>query len=390
MGYFIDVAPLSINKYGEELCGDQIEILDTKNGKIMVLSDGLGSGVKANILATLTSKIAVTMLKEEATLEDTLETILATLPICSVRKLSYSTFTILQISEKGEVSIVEFDNPSFFLFKGGEINLPTKKKREIHGKVLYESKFNMVPGDYLTIISDGIVHAGVGRLLNLGWQWENISEYIKSLSLKKEGAGILSHELIGHTQILYDLKPGDDASVLSITLKEKQTLNLFTGPPKNPNQDRLYFEEYKKAFGLKVVSGGTTANIISSFLEVPLIVDLSDINSKLPPIANMEGADLVTEGILTLSEVLFLLKEYVQGSRSIELINRLREEDAASRLVKLILNEATEIKIWHGNAVNPAHQGGAFTYNYTYKVSLINELKDALEALGRKVSIISI
>lgn len=390
MGYFIDVAPLSINKYGEELCGDQIEILDTKNGKIMVLSDGLGSGVKANILATLTSKIAVTMLREEATLEDTLETILATLPVCSVRKLSYSTFTILQINEKGEVSIVEFDNPSFFLFKNGEIKLPNKKKREIHGKVLYESKFNMVPGDYLTIISDGIVHAGVGRLLNLGWQWENISSYIKSLSLKKEGAGIISHKLIGHTQILYDFKPGDDASVLTITLKEKQTLNIFTGPPKNPSQDRLYFEEYKKAFGLKVVSGGTTANIISSFLEVPLIVDLSDINSKLPPIANMEGADLVTEGILTLSEVLFLLKEYVQGSRSIELINRLREEDAASRLVKLILNEATEIKIWHGNAVNPAHQGGAFTYNYTYKVSLINELKDALEALGRKVSIISI
>lgn len=390
MGYFIDVAPLSINKYGEELCGDQIEILDTKNGKIMVLSDGLGSGVKANILATLTSKIAVTMLKEEATLEDTLETILATLPICSVRKLSYSTFTILQISEKGEVSIVEFDNPSFFLFKGGEINLPTKKKREIHGKVLYESKFNMVPGDYLTIISDGIVHAGVGRLLNLGWQWENISEYIKSLSLKKEGAGILSHELIGHTQILYDLKPGDDASVLSITLKEKQTLNLFTGPPKNPNQDRFYVEEYKKAYGLKVVSGGTTANIISSLLEIPLFVDLSDINSKLPPTASMEGADLVTEGILTLSEVLSILKEYVKGSRSTELINRLREDDAASRLVKLILNEATEIKIWYGTAVNPAHQGGAFTYNYTYKVSLINELKGALEALGRKVSIISI
>lgn len=390
MGYFIDVAPLSINKHGEELCGDQIEILDTKNGKIMVLSDGLGSGVKANILATLTSKIAVTMLKEEATLEDTLETILATLPICSVRKLSYSTFTILQISENGEVSIVEFDNPSFFLFKGGEINLPIKKKREIRGKVLYESNFYMVPGDYLTIISDGIVHAGVGQLMNLGWQWENISAYIESLSLKKEGAGILSHELIGHTQVLYDHIPGDDASVLTVTLKERQTLNLFTGPPKNPNQDRLYVEEYKKAYGLKVVSGGTTANIISSLLEAPLIIDLSNINSKLPPIASMEGADLVTEGILTLSEVLTILKGYVQGNRSIELINRLREDDAASRLVKLILNKATEITIWHGTAVNPAHQEGAFTYNYTYKISLINELKAAIEALGRKVNIVSI
>lgn len=390
MGYFIDVAPLSINKYGEELCGDQIEILDTKEGKIMVLSDGLGSGVKANILATLTSKIAVTMLKEEATLEDTLETILATLPICSVRKLSYSTFTILQISEKGEVSIVEFDNPSFFLFKGGKINLPKKKRREIHGKVLFESNFYMVPGDYLTIISDGIVHAGVGRLLNLGWQWENICAYIESLYLKKEGAGMLSHELIGHTQILYDLKPGDDASVLTITLKEKQTLNLFTGPPKNPSQDSLYVEEFKKAHGLKVVSGGTTANIISSWLETPLIVDLSGINSKLPPIATMEGADLVTEGILTLSEVLSILKEYAGGSQSIELISRLREDDAASKLVKLILDEATEITIWHGTAVNPAHQEGAFTYNYTYKISLINELKSALEALGRKVTLVSI
>ncbi|HSP47440.1 MAG TPA: SpoIIE family protein phosphatase, partial [Clostridiaceae bacterium] len=136
LGYFIDTAFMSLNKYGEELCGDHVETIRKKDSVIIVLSDGLGSGVKANILATLTAKIAVTMLKEGAPLAETIDTIASTLPECSVRKLAYSTFTIIEAFEDGRVSTVEFDNPAFFLHKEGRVLDVPKRTSQIHGKTI--------------------------------------------------------------------------------------------------------------------------------------------------------------------------------------------------------------------------------------------------------------
>lgn len=390
MDYYMDVTHLSINKYGEELCGDHIEIAENGTRKIMVLSDGLGSGVKANILATLTAKIAVTMLKEDATLEDTIETITSTLPVCSVRKLAYSTFTIIMADNSGKISVVEFDNPSYFYFREGKLSMPHKKRREIHGKIIYESEISMVPGDYLTVISDGVVHAGVGKLLNFGWKWENIKEFIEELSLKRESTNILAHEVLGYTNVLYDLKPGDDASVLCLSMKEKKILNLFTGPPIHPEDDVVFARSFMDAEGIKVISGGTTANIISRELDIPLSIDMSCITAKLPPVALMEGADLVTEGVLTLGEVISILEGLTGDELSENILKRLYSSDAAARLSRMLLNDATEIKLFMGTAVNPAHQEPGFSYNYNYKVNQINRLMELLEKYGRKVHLYTI
>lgn len=390
MGYYMDVTHLSLNKHGEELCGDHIETAENGAGKILVLSDGLGSGVKANILATLTAKIAVTMLKEDATLEDTIETITRTLPVCSVRRMAYSTFTIVTAEESGKVRIVEFDNPSYFYLQAGKLLMPEKTMRMIHGKKVFESQILMEPGDYLAVVSDGVVHAGVGKLLNFGWKWENIREYMEGLSLRNQASGTLAHEVLGYTGVLYDLKPGDDASILCLTMKERKILNLFTGPPSHPEDDALYVRSFREAEGLRVISGGTTANVISRELGVPMKIDLDDLTADLPPSAAMEGADLVTEGVLTLGEVIRILEDFGNEKRSMEILRRLSSKDAAARLTRLLLNEATEIRLWMGTAVNPAHQQPGFNYNYSYKVDQVNRLKELLEANGRTVHLYTI
>lgn len=229
--YYIDTAYGSIIKDGEELCGDYVEQVNLSDSKILVLSDGLGSGVKANILATLTAKIASTMLKEGASLEETIDTIVHTLPVCSQRKLSYSTFTIIKVYKDGQVYAAEFDNPSLFLHRKGKDVSLYKTKRIINGKTIFESSFQLDQDSVLVVVSDGVIHAGVGMLLNLGWEWENVNEYLRGLSLEEKSALGVSTKLLDVCQTLYDEKPGDDATVVAVKIREQETINLFTGPP---------------------------------------------------------------------------------------------------------------------------------------------------------------
>ncbi|NLB19374.1 MAG: SpoIIE family protein phosphatase [Clostridium sp.] len=385
MNYHIDVFHHSLNKYGEELCGDHIEIASYEDGKIIVLSDGLGSGVKANILATLTAKIAVTMLKENSTIEDTLDTITKTLPICQVRKMAYSTFTIIKAENSGLVKIIEFDNPSYFYFSHRNLMMPEKKTRIIHGKTILESSFIMGVDDYLMVISDGVVHAGVGELLNFGWTSKEIGEYLENLPKEVKASPLLTNEVLSYTDVLYNGKPGDDATVLSLTMKKKKSLHLFTGPPGKKEDDPVLIQAYEAAEGLKVISGGTTANIISNGIGQTIKIDLSQKNELLPPMGAMEGATLVTEGVLTLAQVISILEDFQDPNKSIEVLMRMTKVDGATRLCQLILEEATEVIIWMGTAVNPAHQEPGFSYHYHYKVGQIEKLRNIISDFGKEV-----
>lgn len=167
MGVTVDVAYKSLNKFNEVLCGDKVELLQTENSNIMILADGMGSGVKANILATLTSKILGTMFLNGATLEECVETIVETLPVCQVRQVAYSTFSILQVFHNGDAYLVEFDNPSCIFIRAGELVPIPQNIRVIQNKKINEYRFRVKKGDALVLMSDGTIHAGVGQLLTL-------------------------------------------------------------------------------------------------------------------------------------------------------------------------------------------------------------------------------
>ena len=178
MSVSIDVAWRSLNKHQEELCGDKVEVLKTDESDIVILADGMGSGVKANILATLTSKILGTMLHEGADLESCVETIAKTLPICKVRKVAYATFSILQIFYSGEAYLVEFDNPSCVFIRDGKLVRYPYEVREIGGKKIHEYRFQVKKNDCFVLMSDGVIYAGAGSILNLqGWTWDAMAEY---------------------------------------------------------------------------------------------------------------------------------------------------------------------------------------------------------------------
>lgn len=380
MEYYIDASYKSVNKFGEELCGDKVETVKTEDGCILVLSDGLGSGVKANILATLTSKIAVTMLKGGSSIDETLETIMNTLPECKVRKLAYSTFTIIKLNNNGDCYMVEYENPPTFFYRDGCDMSIDRKERVIKGKTIFESHFKFYPNDLLTVVSDGAVHAGVGEYLNLGWQWENINDFLRDISQKKYATDV-TNSLLDVCKTLYNDKPGDDTTVLSIKFQPIKYLNLFTGPPKNIEDDEKFIQRVEESQGVIVLSGGTTANIISKAWDEEIVIDLKGYKNTLPPVGYLRGVDLVTEGLLTLNKAVDYIKEYIYEGKEIT------GGDGAGILGRMLLFDVSHIKIVAGTAVNPAHQNPDFPIDFNIKLKVVIELEAILKTFGKSVTL---
>ena len=385
--YFIDASYNSLKKYNEELCGDSIKQANLKDSKIFVLADGLGSGVKANILSTLTANIALTMLREGATLEETIDTIVHTLPVCRQRHLAYSTFTLINIYRNGDTYVAEFDNPSIFLHKDGR-DIPIEKTLRVIGdKNIYESRFRMDKDTMLVAVSDGVVHAGVGHSLDLGWEWVNVNSYLRNMSKDDVSTKEVVSNVLDCCSELYEDEPGDDTSVLAVKIKEQQVINLFFGPPRDRKNDTEVFQKVLKSGEKVVVCGGTTAQIAARLLDREMEFDMDTMTMDIPPIAKIEGIELVTEGVITLSKAIDILREYVKPDYNPRLESRLHENNAASMLARLLIEDCDGVKIYQGTAINPAHQDLAFKMDFVYKINQMNEFKSLLEKMGKDVEV---
>ena len=388
MSVSIDVAWKSLNKQNEALCGDKVEIIKTNDSDIMILADGMGSGVKANILATLTSKILGTMLYEGADIESCVETIAKTLPICKVRKVAYATFSILQIFHSGEAYLAEFDNPSCVFIRDGKIVKYPYETREIGGKRIHEYRFHVKKNDCFVLMSDGVIYAGAGSILNLqGWTWEAMAEYTLKCTKKTMSASRLAVMLSQACDDLYEEKPGDDTTVAVARVIDRRVVNIFTGPPKSKDDDERLMHEFMHTEGKKVVAGGTSANIAARILGREIITKVDSRNPDVPPMATLEGIDLVTEGVLTLGKCLKILKKYVNDEFDAEFFDELDADNGASRLAKLLIEDCTELNLFVGTAVNEAHAESELNFDLSMRQNLVDQLITTSEKMGRTVTV---
>lgn len=388
MSVSIDVAWRSLNKYQEELCGDKVEILKTGDSDIVILADGMGSGVKANILATLTSKILGTMLREGAAIESCVETIARTLPVCKVRKVAYATFSILQIFHSGQAYLAEFDNPSCVFIRDGKILDYPYKVREIEGKKIHEYRFQVKKNDCFVLMSDGVIYAGAGSILNMrGWTWEAMAEYTLKCTKKTLSASRLAVLLSQACDELYEERPGDDTTVAVARVIERRIVNIFTGPPKDKADDDRLMHEFMHCEGKKVVSGGTSSNIAAHFLGKEIVTRADSADPDVPPVAEIEGIDLVTEGVLTLGKCLKLLKKYANDEFDEEFFDELDADNGASRLAKMLIEECTELNLFVGTSVNKAHKNSELSFDLSMRMNLVEQLIRIMEQIGRNVTV---
>lgn len=381
-----DIGYKSINHDGEQLCGDHVDIVERgENSTVIVLADGLGSGVKASILSTLTSKIISTMLSEGLTLEDCVETIAATLPICSVRGVAYSTFTILHLVNNSEAEIIQFDNPEVILLRNGSSFEYPRTEMNIGGKKILKSVVKLCEDDIFIAMSDGCPHAGIGTAYNFGWKREDIIGFMETLAPVGYTAKTLSTILIDECNKLYGGKPGDDATACVVKIRRRVPMNILFGPPSNRDDCNRMMSLFFSKEGKHIVCGGTTSSIAAKYLGKPVKASLNYVRGDVPPIAEIEGVDLVTEGVVTMSRVLEYAKDALGENKTYEKWSF--GHDGASLICRLLFEEATDINFFVGRAINPAHQNPDLPINFNIKMNLVEELSACLRKMGKKIKV---
>ncbi|MCR5822992.1 MAG: serine/threonine-protein phosphatase [Lachnospiraceae bacterium] len=381
-----DIGYQSIKHVGEQLCGDHVDVVDSgENSTVIVLADGLGSGVKASILSTLTSKIISTMMAEGLSLSDCVETIAQTLPICSVRGVAYSTFTIMNIVENREIELIQYDNPLTLLLRNGRNYDYPMTEMNIGGKKIYHSIIKLQEDDTFIAMSDGCPHAGIGLAYNFGWKREDIIAFMEANAAGGYTAKTLSTILLDEVNRLYGNRPGDDATACVIKIRKRVPMNILFGPPRDHDDGNRMMALFFSKEGKHIICGGTTSSIAAKYLGKKVEADLSFVGSDLPPIAKIEGVDLVTEGVITVNRVV----EYAHDAIG---ENKLYEKwsfghDGASLICRMLFEEATDINFYVGRAVNPAHQNPDLPINFNIKMNLVEDLSKCLREMGKRIKV---
>jgi len=355
VSHIIEVESSNIMKYGQIIAGDTFLVCKTKDGRIVsTLADGLGSGVKANVLSQLTAAMAQKFIIDGVESIRAANRIMETLPVCSKRKMSYSTFTTLDIDPDGHCRILEYDNPDLLWLREGKFlnskKVPLAIKSDTSRKTLFYSEVQLEFGDRLIYFSDGVTQAGLGSdKFPLGWGIDNVKEFInKCIKNHPEiSAKELSRLIVNRSEQIDGRRPHDDITCGVVYYREARETLLVTGPPYDRNKNSYIVEKFKRFNGRKIISGGTTSIIISVGVEERIKTDMTDIHSDIPPRAIMNGADLVTEGMLTINKAVKILQE--------EDAKNIKDTDAAYRLVQLLL-ESDIIYCLVGTAINEMHQ----------------------------------
>jgi hypothetical protein len=381
---FIEVDSCQRAKHGQLISGDVFlsQKVKQEDRIVSVLSDGLGSGVKASVLASMTATMALKFTASAMDIRRSAEIIMDTLPICSVRKISYSTFTVVDMASTGETRIIEHGNPPFLLVRPkGELNV---QKTEVRPKrwedrVISFSTFDVQREDRIIFFSDGITQAGMGEYRTpLGWGLESVDRFVREKIDRYPyiSARELSRLLVAKAEEVDGLSAKDDITCGVVYFRSPRQLLVITGAPFNRAHDHDLAKMAERTSGRKVICGGTTANIISRMLNRAIQIDMrQQLHSKVPPSARMEGFDLVTEGILTLGEVLRLLEEGFapEDMRS----------NAAVRLATMLL-DSDIVKFAVGTRINEAHQDPNIPVELDLRRNIVKRIAQLLESKHMK------
>ena len=381
MNGFIEVDFFQNCKHGEKIAGDVFLLSrDRLEGRIVcTLSDGLGSGVKANVLATLTASMGQKFTTSKMDIVQSARVIMRTLPVCRERKISYSTFTIIDVEPSGETGIIEYDNPGFILIREGRIikpegmTIPLESRFPGRREQLKHTQFMLHDEDRLILFSDGVSQSGIGTAsLPLGWRTAEIEKFIiNAINTQKNiSARDLSRMIVGRALLNDIQKAKDDITCAVVYPRKPRRLLVLSGPPINPDNDDQLYMKFRDFNGKKIICGGTTAQIIADRTGGQINTNLKERTANIPPSSSMKGADLVTEGILTLSKTAELLDDKDSWNKM--------NPNAAKNIILMLMN-SDEVHFIIGTKINEAHQDPSIPVEIGLRRTIVNRIKKTLE-----------
>ncbi len=389
---FLEISHYQSSKHGQSAPGDVFQTIKRDDGRVIsVLSDGLGSGIKAGVLATLTATMAARCVAADIPLRRVAEFVMRSLPVCSQRRISYATFTLVDILPGGHVRVIEYDNPPYALLREGTLVEPVKSELRLpRGRggakgdaVLRLSSFDARPGDRIVLYSDGVTQSGMGsRPYPLGWGDADTQDFVRDLVASSSGP--LSARALAKSVVREAIKkdawePKDDITCGVAYWRAPRRLLVLSGPPLSKDRDKEMARIFATFDGRKVVAGGTTANILARETGAGIVVDLKNLDPEIPPASEMAGADLVTEGILTLARVASLLEADQTDSPP---------RNAAGRLLELML-DSDVIQFVVGTRINEAHQDPTMPVDLEIRRNVVKRICAALETRQLKETKVS-
>jgi len=344
-----DVGVARGSKHKEEICGDVVQVVRTPHKTTVIVSDGLGSGVKANIMATLTTRIASGLLERDVPIDHVISTIADTLPTCRQRGLAYATFSILQLRDDGNAKLYEYDAPTTFFFRNDAVLPVARDTRIVCGKKIVEASVRLQEDDVILLVTDGVVHAGVGQSLDLGLGEEGLLHFLPTPCSSWSTPELLADFVMHIARSCYCDCLGDDCSVVALRVRQPRKVAVLTGPPLDPDKDTVIVNALLAATdAVKVVCGGTSAKIVERVMGAKLETSLEYVDPRVPPVAYLPSIDLVTEGVLTLNRCYDLLRLVHDGGEFP------RSADAATLLARQLWS-AEEVVFLVGKSFNLAH-----------------------------------
>ena len=377
MTMFIDVHCAQERKYDQNAYGDYFasKRLAEEGRLIAVLSDGLGSGIKANILSCMTATMLLRFVEEEIEIRKAAKIIMNSLPVCRVRKISYATFSAIECDDEGHVRVVEEGNPDFIWMRGPEemkagynvVTSPSFPERRLK---IYEFQVEM--GDRLICCSDGVTQAGLGQEgpHKLGLRRAGLIDLLSAeIRMRRNiDSSDLSHFIVDSARAVErDGLAKDDISAAVVHFRTPRRALVFTGAPVDSSRDGYYAGIFARFNGKKAICGGTTAGLISRELERPLTISQDLTSGDLPPMSTMPGADLITEGILTLTRALNYLEREEPPHR-----------DAAGALVDFLLGSDV-LHFMLGVKLNQAHHDPRLPVEFEIRRDIINKMVKVLK-----------
>lgn len=376
-----DLAWVQISKENETICGDFFTVAEQEKRQVLVLSDGLGSGIKANILSTLTAKMLSQMVVGGVAAREAVQAVTRTLPVCSVRGLAYATFSLLEFT-KDTVYLLQYDNPDMILIRNDAVADYPVHESCLGEKCLHESFLKLQEGDLLVLMSDGITNAGMGKTTNGGWGRQDVIRFCNSRYEPGMSARDMACRIADAGLALNTYGVDDDMTVLVLRICKPQITNLMIGPPSDPSNDRMYMNRFFQLPGRHIICGGTTAHIAANHLGKPLHTISGSDTDDIPAAMELEGVDYITEGQLTLERLLEYCREWEDDP--VDFLSRKKKYNPAMKLMDYLFSKSTHINIFFGSAENQSQRELQLTSEA--KQRKVEELIEHLKKQGKNVN----